>query len=107
MRARSNPMFDKFHEECGVVAIYGHPGTAKLAYLGLMRLSTAGRRAAGICTTDGIPDSQPQSMGHVADIFTARCWRTLSGGLAIGHTRYSTAGDTCCSTRQPFSGGVQ
>jgi len=27
-------MFDKFHEECGVVAIYGHPEAAKLAYLG-------------------------------------------------------------------------
>ena len=26
--------FDKFHEECGVVAIHGHPEAAKLA-LGL------------------------------------------------------------------------
>ncbi len=28
-------MHDKFHEECGVVAIHGHPEAAKLAYLGL------------------------------------------------------------------------
>ena len=31
-------MFDKFHDECGVVAIYGHPEASKLAYLGLYAL---------------------------------------------------------------------
>ena len=38
-------MFDKFHEECGVMAVYGHPEAAKLAYLGLYAFSIAGRKA--------------------------------------------------------------
>ena len=31
-------MFDKFHEECGVVAIYGHTEAATMAHLGLHAL---------------------------------------------------------------------
>ena len=36
------PDNDKFHEECGVVAIYGHPEAANLAYLGLYALQHRG-----------------------------------------------------------------
>jgi amidophosphoribosyltransferase len=42
-------------------------------------------------------------MGHVADIFTKPVIATLPGELAIGHTRYSTAGDTALLNAQPFS----
>ena len=42
-------------------------------------------------------------MGHVADIFTHEVLRELPGDIAIGHTRYSTAGDTVCCNAQPFS----
>ena len=42
-------------------------------------------------------------MGHVADIFTPEVLGTLPGELAIGHTRYSTAGDTVLLNAQPFS----
>jgi amidophosphoribosyltransferase len=28
-------MLDKFHDECGVVGVYGHPDAANLAYLDL------------------------------------------------------------------------
>ena len=44
---------DKFHDECGVVAIYGHPEASKLAYLGLYALQHRGQESAGICTSDG------------------------------------------------------
>ena len=103
MRERWNLMFDKFHEECGVVAIYGHPEAAKLAYLGLYALQHRGQESAGICTTDGAQMYCHKSMGHVADIFTSPVLATLPGGLAIGHTRYSTAGDTVLLNAQPFS----
>src|SRR5436309_15729441 len=36
-------MFDKFHEECGVVGVYGHPEAATLAYLGLYALQHRGQ----------------------------------------------------------------
>src|ERR671926_199514 len=96
-------MFDKFREECGVVAIYGHPEAAKLAYLGLYALQHRGQESAGICTSDGDQVHCKKSMGHVADIFTTDALRGLPGELAIGHTRYSTAGDTAILNAQPFS----
>src|ERR1017187_1088577 len=40
-------MFDKFRDECGVVAIYGHPEASKLAYLGLYALQHRGQESAG------------------------------------------------------------
>ena len=96
-------MLDKFHEECGVVAIYGHPEAAKLAYLGLYALQHRGQESAGICTSDGERIHSHKSMGHVADIFTSEAMVHLPGTLAIGHTRYSTAGDTALLNAQPFS----
>src|SRR5215469_8864308 len=96
-------MFDKFRDECGVFAIYGHPEAAKLAYLGLYALQHRGQESAGICTGDGAEVHCMKSMGHVADIFTPRVIETLPGELAIGHTRYSTAGDTALLNAQPFS----
>ena len=96
-------MFDKFHEECGVFAIYGHPEAAKLAYLGLYALQHRGQESAGICTSDGAEVHCVKSMGHVAEIFTPPVIETLPGEQAIGHTRYSTAGDTALLNAQPFS----
>jgi len=96
-------MFDKFHEECGVFAIYGHPEAAKLAYLGLYALQHRGQESAGICTSDGAQVHCVKSMGHVAEIFTPAVIKTLPGEQAIGHTRYSTAGDTALLNAQPFS----
>jgi len=103
VRSRSISMPDKFHEECGVVAIYGHPEAAKLAYLGLYALQHRGQESAGICTSDGNLIYTHKEMGHVADIFTKPVLATLPGELAIGHTRYSTAGDTVLLNAQPFS----
>src|ERR1700734_1039742 len=94
---------DKLREECGVVAIYGHPEASKLAYLGLYALQHRGQESAGICTSDGGEVHTHKSMGHVADIFTSDVLATLPGELAIGHTRYSTAGDTVLLNAQPFS----
>jgi len=96
-------MFDKFHDECGVIAIYGHPEAAKMAYLGLYALQHRGQESAGICTSDGDQIFTHKAMGHVADIFTSDVLKTLPGEMAIGHTRYSTAGDTVLLNAQPFS----
>src|SRR5258708_23787778 len=88
------PAPDKFHDECGVVAIYGHPEAANLTYLGLYALQHRGQESAGIASSDGREIRCYKSMGHVADIFTPQAIASLPGNMAIGHTRYSTAGDT-------------
>jgi amidophosphoribosyltransferase len=96
-------MFDKFHDECGVVAIYGHPEASKLTYLGLYALQHRGQESAGISTSDGETVHTTKSMGLVSDIFTQPVLKALPGSLAIGHTRYSTAGDTSLRNAQPLS----
>jgi amidophosphoribosyltransferase len=96
-------MLDKLHEECGVAAIYGHPEASKLAYLSLYALQHRGQESAGISTSDGELIHTRKSMGHVADIFTEPVLQALPGSLAIGHTRYSTTGDTVERNAQPFS----
>ena len=96
-------MFDKFREECGVFAIFGHPEAANLTYLGLYALQHRGQESAGIATSDGREIHCHKSMGLVADIFQPEVIGSLPGELAIGHTRYSTAGDTALLNAQPFS----
>src|SRR3954454_12009646 len=95
--------FDKLHEECGVFALYGHPEAANLVYLGLYALQHRGQESAGIAVSDGRKIHSIRKMGHVADIFTPDVLNHLPGDLAIGHTRYSTAGDTSLKNAQPLS----
>src|ERR1700688_362284 len=99
----STDIFDKLHEECGVFAIYGHPEAANLAYLGLYALQHRGQESAGIASSDGRKIHNIRKMGHVADIFTPDVLNQLPGELAIGHTRYSTTGDTVLENAGPLS----
>jgi len=96
------PINDKFHDECGVVAIFGHPEAEKLAYLGLHALQHRGQESAGIVTSDGLGARVHKAMGTVADIFTPDVLSKMGGTLAIGHTRYSTAGDSALLNAQPI-----
>jgi amidophosphoribosyltransferase len=96
-------MFDKFHEECGVFAVYGHPEAANVTYLGLYALQHRGQESAGIASSDGRNIHCYKGMDHVADLFTPEVLGGLPGEIAIGHTRYSTAGDTALLNAQPFS----
>ncbi len=94
---------DKFHDHCGVFAVYGHPEAAKLTYLGLYALQHRGQESAGIAATDGQRLVSYKGMGHVADVFTQEILNKLPGHAAIGHTRYSTAGETNLKNAQPLS----
>jgi amidophosphoribosyltransferase len=93
---------DKLHEECGVVAVYGNPESAKLCYLGLHALQHRGQESAGIVTSDGLTLRMHKEMGLVADIFDHETLWKIRGTLAIGHTRYSTAGDSSLLNAQPI-----
>src|SRR4051794_31966817 len=93
---------DKFREECGVVAIYGHLEAPKLAYLSLYALQHRGQESAGIAASDGEQLRLHKAMGLVADIFNAESLARIPGSLAIGHTRYSTAGDSALLNAQPI-----
>jgi amidophosphoribosyltransferase len=92
---------DHFHDHCGVFGIFGHSESAKMTYLGLYALQHRGQESAGIATSNGGQLHVHKSMGHVQEIFTPAVITKLPGESAIGHTRYSTAGDTVLTNAQP------
>jgi amidophosphoribosyltransferase len=95
-------MLDKFKDECGVFGIFGHPEAANLTYLGLYALQHRGQESAGIVSADGERMRVSRAMGHVAEAFDENALEALPGHLAIGHTRYSTAGESRINNAQPF-----
>ena len=95
-------MLDKFKDECGVFGIFGHPEAANLTYLGLYALQHRGQESAGIAASDGERIGVSRAMGHVAEAFDEDALGKLPGHLAIGHTRYSTAGESKLENAQPF-----
>jgi amidophosphoribosyltransferase len=95
-------MLDKFKDECGIFGIYGHPEAANLTYLGLYALQHRGQESAGIVAADGERLRVSRAMGQVADAFDEESLGRLPGHLAIGHTRYSTAGESKLENAQPF-----
>jgi amidophosphoribosyltransferase len=95
-------MFDKFKDECGVFGIFGHPEAANMTYLGLYALQHRGQESAGIAASDGQQVRISREMGYVADIFDGETLSALPGPLAIGHVRYSTAGESKLLNAQPI-----
>ena len=93
---------DKLHDHCGVFAVYGHPEAAKLTYLGLYALQHRGQESCGIAVSNGSAIVCKKGMGHVDEVFPPEVIHGLAGQMAIGHTRYSTAGDTVLLNAQPF-----
>ena len=93
---------DRFHDECGVVGVFGHPEAANLAYLSLYALQHRGQEGAGIVSSDGHVLMSHRGLGLVADVFDKDVMRRLVGDAAIAHNRYSTAGRTLLKNTQPF-----
>jgi amidophosphoribosyltransferase len=100
-QAGSDP--DKFHEECGVFGVFGTEDAAAFAALGLHALQHRGQEAAGIVSYDGKRFHPHRAMGLVGDIFGDReVIDRMPGDSAIGHNRYSTAGETVLRNVQPL-----
>ena len=103
-------MLDKFHDECGVVGVYGHPDAANLAYLGLYALQHRGQESAGIAASSNGKMHLEVGMGLVADVFSDVRLKKLPGNIAVGHNRYSTTGVSRVKNAQPclieYSGGT-
>lgn len=93
---------DKFRDECGVFGIYGHADAARLTYLGLYALQHRGQESCGITASNGSELRLERAMGHVAEAFDQSTLDRLPGASAIGHVRYSTAGDVSIREAQPF-----
>jgi amidophosphoribosyltransferase len=104
-RARSlgeERVADHYHDACGVFGIHGHDEAAHLTYLGLYALQHRGQESCGIVASDGHNHTAHRAMGLVADHFNARTIEKLKGRHAIGHVRYSTAGESTLRNAQPI-----
>jgi amidophosphoribosyltransferase len=93
---------DKFREECGLFGIFRHPEAANLTYLGLYALQHRGQESVGIATSSGDRLQVHKAMGYVADSFDEATISRLSGTSAVGHVRYSTAGESGLKNAQPI-----
>ncbi|MFO8074060.1 MAG: amidophosphoribosyltransferase [Polyangia bacterium] len=89
----NGPDGDHFRDQCGVFAVVGNPEASNLAYLGLHGLQHRGQESAGIVTSDGARLHAYRRLGLVGEIFTPDAIEHLAGDRAIGHVRYSTAGE--------------
>jgi len=98
-----NPLVSEINEECGVTGIYA-PGeeASRLAYFSLFALQHRGQESAGIAVWDEGRIIVHKDMGLVTQVFNEEVLSKLKGGLAIGHTRYSTTGSSILRNVQPI-----
>src|SRR5947208_14664034 len=94
---------DKLHEECGVFGIYGHAEATRLTYLGMYALQHRGQESCGMVVSNGEKLISERNMGYVSEVFGEARLDRLQGSSAIGHVRYSTAGEVSSRECQPFS----
>lgn len=102
---------DKFHDECGLMAVWNHPEAANLTYLGLYAQQHRGQEGAGVVSLKRNGTEDPhlhvhKGAGLVADVFNNFDFNRLPGEVAIGHVRYTTAGGNKLSNVQPFIADV-
>src|SRR5919206_741224 len=95
---------------CGILGVRGVPDAAALAHLGLYSLQHRGQESAGIVAVDDTGTARAlRSMGLVSESLRPADLDQLGGAMAIGHTRYSTAGSSTIENAQPvlvrFRGG--
>ena len=91
----------QLNEECAVVGIFNHDEASKLAYFSLHSMQHRGQEACGIASADGGKVYMIKDRGLVSQVFNDDKLKTLSGKAAIGHNRYSTAGEESTLDAQP------
>jgi amidophosphoribosyltransferase len=94
---------DHFHDQCGIFGVSGSAEASNLAYLGLHALQHRGQESAGIATADQGRLLLHRELGLVRDVFDETSLKRLTGHKAIGHVRYSTAGETHVKNAQPLA----
>ena len=84
----------KLQDKCAVFGIWNHPESSVLTYLGLYAQQHRGQEGAGIVSFDSDQHHVHKGLGLVGDVFNESNLSRLKGSSAIGHTRYSTRGQS-------------
>lgn len=93
---------DEVKEECGIFGIFGHDEAPNITYLGLYALQHRGQESCGIASSNSEKIYFHKGIGLVNDVFKENTISQLKGRNAIGHVRYSTAGETLIKNAQPL-----
>ncbi|MBE6470735.1 MAG: amidophosphoribosyltransferase [Coriobacteriaceae bacterium] len=98
---------DRLEEACAVFGVYA-PGedVARLTCFGLQALQHRGQESAGIAVGDGETILIHKDLGLVDQVFDEETLSHLAGDIAIGHTRYSTAGGGGWTAAQPHVSAI-
>jgi amidophosphoribosyltransferase len=86
---------------CAIVGVYGDENAAKIAYYALFSMQHRGQESTGISSADGKRIRLIKKRGLVTEVFDEDTLNKLDGSCAIGHNRYSTAGDDSILDAQP------
>jgi amidophosphoribosyltransferase len=87
---------------CGIFGVHGHPDAARLIQLGLYALQHRGQESAGIAAVSDAGEAHAvKRMGLVGEGLSPAEIERLAGPVAVGHTRYSTAGSSTLENAQP------
>ncbi|MCR2057178.1 amidophosphoribosyltransferase [Campylobacter helveticus] len=88
---------------CAVVGVINSSNASTYAYYALFAMQHRGQEASGISVSDGAKIKTIKAKGEVSQIFNPENLKTLNGSLAIGHNRYSTAGNSSLNDAQPIA----
>jgi len=100
-----NCALDKFHEECGVFAVYledPEMDAVPLVYYGLLSLQHRGQESAGIAVVKNKTMENRRAMGLVGEVFTPEALDQIKGNAALGHVMYSASQSNSVENAQPF-----
>ena len=95
---------DTLKEECGVFGVFNNDNnqSGRMVYYGLFALQHRGQESCGIAVTEDTVVKQYKDMGLVPEVFSDDIVEKLTGTMAIGHVRYSTAGGSLRQNAQPL-----
>ena len=99
-------MSSEIHEECGVIGVYCNDENANAAhfvYYGLYALQHRGQESAGIAANNKGEMDLRKGLGLAGEVFRTERFDNFPGNIAIGHVRYSTAGDASVRSAQPLA----
>ncbi|TQR32460.1 amidophosphoribosyltransferase [Campylobacter sp. MIT 99-7217] len=88
---------------CAVVGVINSKNASTYAYYALFAMQHRGQEASGISVSNGENIKTIKAKGEVNQVFSEDILNKFQGQIAIGHNRYSTAGNSSLNDAQPIA----
>ena len=87
---------------CGIAGVFNNDHASQYVFLQIYSLQHRGQESSGIASFDGSEIRVVRKSGRVLESINQEHLDYLKGNVAIGHVRYSTAGDSGGVNAQPI-----